>query len=202
MDINYLNDLEEKNIFEFIDYKLILGEGEPCYYLTGKGAFVVEGAPYGNNWSEWSDKYLEDDNKNELDNYLEELLEDDKKSWLSYYGIEDEELDTLELLRKQYLAIRDYSNNPSDELAIETIKETYSLTGINCLDYIKNLKTEEEWKELTDTQGMQICAIMTGYNPEENDKLEEMHNVYCDYINKINNLVYDKSNNGKKLILK
>ena len=203
-----LND-DSRNVFEFIDSKLAFGVGEWDYYLTKKGEYVVEGCPFCHNWYEYGLRYgdISEDDPSTMEEFpkerVEEIMEsynESKEKWLEDAGVTEEDLNTLELLHKQYLAIVEYSKNPDDEEAINTIPETYNDTGINCLKYLASLKTEEQWHQLGDLQGTQLCAVITGYDPNPKSNSEErkvilskMHNAFVFYTDEIDRIVSEKS---------
>ena len=206
------------NVFEFLSRKLALGVGDNSYYLTDKGAYIVTGYPIlDGNWKQWAldcglyDEYNVDPNSplpNEISLRMQGAYDFFRMDWRKSRGLSVEDLEMLNSLRKQYLAISKYSKNPNDEEAINCIAETYLATEKNCLEYLASLKSEEEWIELRDFQGSQIRAIMTGYN-NMNNSFAEWSRQYDDanrayILNKMSsefNFYKDKINEiGKKLL--
>ncbi len=204
--LNALLHEKEQNVFKFIELKLTFGVGEQHYYLTRKGEYIVDGSPFGNNWIEWAKDYGIDEEygienlekcSKEITEELIDSYEDFKLEWCMEAGIKDiEELEQLELLHKQYLAISQYSENPNDENAIQTIVDTYSATGINVLKYLLSLKTTEEWHSMGDLQGSQLCAVLTGFDPRKDlysEKraavLSKMHESFNQYIDQLDNII-------------
>ena len=205
---NYSVKENTNNVFEFINYKLAFGGGEPEFYLSKQGEYIVDGYPFRFDWKEWAYNHGLDSEfgVEDFENCSEDIIEDikfeyeeSKEEWLRLSGIEENDFGTLELLHKQYKAIEEYSKNPNNEEAKQIILGTFALTGINCLRYLVDLKTAEEWRNLTDGQGSQICAVFTGYDPcrfsdDEQRKsiLSYMHRAFCFYLDLIDQLTAEK----------
>ena len=197
-----------KNVFDFIDNKLAFGVGEHSHYLTPIGAYIVGGSDF-KDWKRWainfgvdSDYGVEDLETcpSEIAEKIKKECEEDKEEWMNSNGVTEEDLDKLDLLHEQYLAIVQYANNRIDENAVETIDRTYRATGINCLKYLVSLKTQEQWHYLSDFHGAQLCAVFTGFDPnnDPNNKareaiLSKMHYEFCYYANVIDNIVLSKT---------
>ena len=199
--VNYSSDIDEKNLFEFIERKLSWGLVDDNVYLTPQGDFIINGEPYGRDWKDWVIKSgkdfqygIEDINSDIPKRKIEIIERDyqiDKMKWMKDAGVDYADLITLKLLHEQYEAIRKYSIDPTNEEAIQTIFITYKLTGINCLRYLSELRTPSEWIDMIDAQGMFLGVVFSGEIPSEieNEKLvkylEEMHKKLNYYIEEI-----------------
>ena len=207
-------NLDETNFFEFLDCKLAFATGEYSVYLTPQGEFILKGEPYGKNWQEYVYKFGLDSSygisKIDLNDIplgiqkrIKKAYDKEKLLWMNYAEINEKQVQVLQLLHQQYLAIADYSKNPNNKDTIDIIKSTYELTGINCLRYLSGLKTVDEWLNLKHTsQGLQIGTMFTGYVEsslfDNNTKkhLIDMHNQLNHYINEIDRISLENSNDN------
>ena len=198
----FLNERKSstKNIFDFIDEKLAFGVGECSYYFTDIGAYVVDGPWYCYTFEEYVDSF---DTSSEYGYYGFDDCPDDIKEAIKYqwgtlkyqfmdqFNLTDEDIERLDELHKQYLAIVGYSKAKTDEeksVFEKIIRETYASTGINCLEL---LQQKQDWTKIIDLQGLQLAVAVGGcVNEPIKDKayakyLEEMHEIYNSYIDKI-----------------
>lgn len=195
MGVIYLNasmDINERNVFDFIDSKLVFGVEESDYYLTPIGSYIVNGSPFRDSFSEWVNEYgifdYEFDSFEECPESIKAKLQEDYSkfisSWLDNNNLSSEDLKELDLLRLQYRAIVDLSHEKNVEDSKRTIAETKKATGKNVLEYLVSLKpvtsrksrpiSETDyynypWTSLRDRQGSQLCAVLTGIDPCPND---------------------------------
>ena len=173
IEIKNFEDPQIINIFEFIQDKILYGVNDAEHYITARGSYIIFGPPYGNNWKEWSqeNKIHTEYGVKKLKNAPKRVEEDikrrynqEKKEWMEDNNIDGDELKELDFLHKQYQTISKISQTGDNSLDKEII-ETYRKTGKNCLTYLREIKSSVEWKKLTDYQGSQLCAALTGYIP-------------------------------------
>ena len=138
-----------------------------------------------------------------LKDEYEKKKEEWNTKWKNNNGISDAEFEILELLHKQYLAISEYSINPTDSNAIQIISDTYRKTRINCLKYLQDVRSESQWKKLSNDQEANICAIIVGFDPiyrkeEKNEKkLQSRHDRFNHYISVIESIHAKDIENSK-----
>jgi len=231
--MNAAMNTKEDNIFNFISDKLAFGVGDYEYYLTDKGSYIVTGYPFFSGVKEWAQKwgiFEYCDNKyksyDECPPKVKALLE--KKyyqtiaNWLKECDISQDELKTIELLHLQYKAIKDYSKGIDPDNAKKIIAGTQIATGKNCLEYLLSLKEmsgpiqydpgKYYWTSMTDRQGSQLCAALTGVDPSRKSRfyddspiimedthpdrgslLSRMHNQFLQYQGLINEITEEQT---------
>ena len=174
-DIVFMNNtvIDDESVFEFIREVLRHGVKDEWVYLTHTGDYIVNGSPYP-DWITWEKeneiaKY--DYNMDNLESCREEIKKEiqerfinEKLEWMKDCNFTNEMLEFLDLLHQQFLAIERYTNNPDDKEAVEIIRDTYSKTNKNALEYLRQVKTPKEWMDLGDFKGKQLCTVMTGYD--------------------------------------
>ena len=158
-----------ENVFDFINDKLRFGVSDTNGYLTDRGEYIVEGS---HDWTfeDWLFWVAEIKNYDNLDEEAKAKLHEEfnrqnqqnKQNWMNITGINEEEINTLENLHKQYLAIKEYSKNPDNEEARRIIIETFQQTQINCLTYLKELVKVKRKISGTDIQGNQLYIVLLG----------------------------------------
>ena len=194
ISINAVMNTEEDNIFNFIHDKLFLGVGDYEYYLTDKGSYIVSGKPFYSGIEEWAKEQGISENcdrkyktYDECPPKVKALLE--KKyyqtiaKWLKERDIPQDELKMLELLHLQFKAIEDYSKGIDPDNAKKIIAGTQIATGKNCLEYLLSLKEmsgpiqynpgKYYWTSMTDRQGSQLCAALTGIDPSRISRFDD-----------------------------
>lgn len=158
-----------ENVFDFINDKLCFGVSDTNGYLTDRGEYIVEG---NHDWTfeDWlfwvagirNYDSLDEEAKAKLHEEFNRQNQQNKQNWMHITGINEEEINTLENLHKQYLAIKEYSKNPDNEEARRIIIETFQQTQINCLTYLKELVKEKRKISETDIQGNQLYIVLLG----------------------------------------
>ena len=157
-----------KNICDLIEDVLIFGVGEGYYYLTAFGEYVVKGPNFLNSWEEYYEKLygssigLSEKQKKEAIKEFDECFQDNKEAWKIYWRATDSHLEELDLLHEQYLAVKEWLENPRDTEKIKNVANTYQKTNINVLEYLGRLKNERDWMRLGDTKGSYLAYVFTG----------------------------------------
>ena len=207
IEISWISD-DKVTVFEFIEDIVSTGINDADYYLTPIGAYIVCGYPFGNNWTEWAYFDLDDrygcislrDCPGEIAEKIQSDYEYKKSEWRINNGLEVKDMDTLELLHKQYLAVAAYAKKPNNRDTINAIAETYLATGINCLEYLLSLRELDEWYALSDFNEAQLCAVLTGHDPEHNPNnmlrsvlLRRMHTDFCHFTREIDKIASKRS---------
>ena len=232
INLNASMNKKTDNVFDFIEEKLAFGVGDWEYYLTPIGSYIVNGSPFGSSLSEWANEYGLDEYCNGDYESFEKCPESTKtmlqqkyldliSSWLQENNLSTEDLKDLDLLNLQYQAIVNISHGKDIEKSSEIIADTKTTTGKNCLEYLVSLRPitgeansylKRPWTSLSDRQGTQLCAVLTGIDPfitetkNHDDIIEEdlddtrsivlsrMHAWFEFYKNVINKITFDKVN--------
>lgn len=191
-------------------------------YLTPRGAYVVFGGPYKDigNWILYKRHNKIDANeavafingdKSAQDKIRNEFKEA-KQKWLEKNKISQEELKILDSLYNQMICLPHYIENSENVDAKNGIATSYWDTGINALEYLRNLKSREEWQAQRGIFAAPLCAIMTGTVPGHYIGMVESGRIvskemYEDYQNNIDYLFqasikefYSKLKDGYNLL--
>ena len=187
-----------------------------------KNIYVVFGGPYKDvgNWVLYKRHNKIDANeavafingdKSAQDKIRNEFKEA-KQKWLEKNKISQEELKILDSLYNQMICLPHYIENSENVDAKNGIATSYWDTGINALEYLRNLKSREEWQAQRGIFAAPLCAIMTGTVPGHYIGMVESGRIvskemYEDYQNNIDYLFqasikefYSKLKDGYNLL--
>ena len=214
--------LPSLNILSLMEKSILYDIGALEEYLTPRGAYVVFGGPYKDvgNWFLYkrhnkigiigADAFINGD-KSAQDKIRNEFKEA-KQKWLEKNKISQEELKILDSLYNQMKCLPHYLENSENVDAKYGIAKSYWDTGINVLEYLRNLKSREEWQAQGGIFAAPLCAIMTGTVPEHYKSMVELGRIvpkemYDDYQNNIDYLFqasikefYSKLKDGHNLL--
>ncbi len=157
-----------KNICDLIEDVLIDGSLDGYRYSTAFGEYVVRGPNFLNSWEEYYEKLhgssigLSEEQKKEAIKEFDECFQNNKEAWKIYWRATDSHLEELDLLHEQYLAVKEWLENPRDTEKIKNVANTYQKTNINVLEYLGRLKNERDWMRLVDTKGSYLAYVFTG----------------------------------------
>ena len=160
-----------KSICHLIDDVCTYGVGDSIHYLTLVGHYIVRGTKFMNSWEEYCEEFywpvdnLDEEDKAKIEEEWKKSVECNREAFLNYTGATLSDLQLFDWLREQYLAIEQWTEDLENEEKERKVNEAYRKTGINVLEYLKQLKDDDEWMKITDYKGTYIAYAFTGKDP-------------------------------------